>query len=274
MIRVANRLPWWQHSPAGTRAYGGLTAAMYRSQKPSEPWSPCKRVGTPLSHPSASAACPVSPTHVHTEATVVLLPRYSVAVTVLDRTGDTPRALMIKRANEPRKGHWYLPGGKVECGETTAQAAARELYEECRLIACYDGHSGASHDEAGQEVDPTFRSDKGANHGHQATRPAQHYDVALHPRAFTVVDAIIPGDSGGPPRWHYAIAQCFARAQSPDVAERAVAGDDAEELKWLTVDEIRQAEAQQGTGGCADVVELAIRLDDLGFLSVPTTTID
>jgi ADP-ribose pyrophosphatase YjhB (NUDIX family) len=38
--------------------------------------------------------------------------------------------LLCKRAIEPRLGLWTLPGGFMELGETTAQAAIRETLEE------------------------------------------------------------------------------------------------------------------------------------------------
>lgn len=38
--------------------------------------------------------------------------------------------LMVRRANEPSKGLWTLPGGRVEPGEYLAEAAAREVLEE------------------------------------------------------------------------------------------------------------------------------------------------
>ncbi len=40
------------------------------------------------------------------------------------------RILMCRRAIEPRHGYWTLPGGFMENGETTAQAASRETSEE------------------------------------------------------------------------------------------------------------------------------------------------
>lgn len=45
------------------------------------------------------------------------------------------KALMIKRGKEPYLGHWSLPGGLVELGETLKQAATRELLEETGVQA-------------------------------------------------------------------------------------------------------------------------------------------
>jgi ADP-ribose pyrophosphatase YjhB (NUDIX family) len=42
------------------------------------------------------------------------------------------KVLLCKRAIEPRKNFWTLPAGFMENGETTAQGAARETWEEAR----------------------------------------------------------------------------------------------------------------------------------------------
>ena len=41
--------------------------------------------------------------------------------------------LLVKRAFEPAKGGWSLPGGFIELNETVENAAARELKEETML---------------------------------------------------------------------------------------------------------------------------------------------
>jgi len=44
-------------------------------------------------------------------------------------------ALLIKRGKPPRKGDWSIPGGRIETGETEAEAALRELMEETGVRA-------------------------------------------------------------------------------------------------------------------------------------------
>ena len=56
-------------------------------------------------------------------------PVIGVGAVILD--GD--RVLLIKRAHEPLKGQWSLPGGGVELGETLERAVAREVHEETGL---------------------------------------------------------------------------------------------------------------------------------------------
>jgi 8-oxo-dGTP diphosphatase len=43
---------------------------------------------------------------------------------------DSGRLLMIRRGRGPAAGTWSVPGGRVEPGETLAEAVVRELAEE------------------------------------------------------------------------------------------------------------------------------------------------
>ncbi|WP_410605421.1 NUDIX hydrolase [Amycolatopsis sp. lyj-90] len=43
------------------------------------------------------------------------------------------RILLIRRANEPGRGLWSVPGGRVEPGETDEEAVIREMREETGL---------------------------------------------------------------------------------------------------------------------------------------------
>ena len=44
------------------------------------------------------------------------------------------RLLVVQRGNEPGRGLWSVPGGRVERGESLAQACAREVLEETGLV--------------------------------------------------------------------------------------------------------------------------------------------
>jgi ADP-ribose pyrophosphatase YjhB (NUDIX family) len=44
------------------------------------------------------------------------------------------RLLLVRRANDPGRGQWSLPGGRVEPGESDASAVAREIHEETGLL--------------------------------------------------------------------------------------------------------------------------------------------
>jgi len=46
---------------------------------------------------------------------------------------DDGRALVVRRATEPLKGQWSIPGGVLELGETMRSGAAREALEETGL---------------------------------------------------------------------------------------------------------------------------------------------
>jgi NADH pyrophosphatase NudC (nudix superfamily) len=41
--------------------------------------------------------------------------------------------ILMRRGFEPRRGHWSMPGGFVDLGETVEDAAVREVREELDL---------------------------------------------------------------------------------------------------------------------------------------------
>ena len=46
---------------------------------------------------------------------------------------DGDRALIVRRAKEPLKGQWSIPGGMLELGEKLREGLAREIREETSL---------------------------------------------------------------------------------------------------------------------------------------------
>ena len=58
-------------------------------------------------------------------------PRPEVAVGAIVRSGG--EVLLIRRAQEPEVGRWSVPGGRVESGESIAEAVERETFEETGL---------------------------------------------------------------------------------------------------------------------------------------------
>lgn len=44
------------------------------------------------------------------------------------------RVLLVRRGKAPLKGHWTLPGGALEVGETLLEGVVREIREETGLI--------------------------------------------------------------------------------------------------------------------------------------------
>lgn len=57
-------------------------------------------------------------------------PLIGVGGIVIDMHGHI---LLVKRGNEPRKGHWSIPGGLLEVGETLVEGVKREILEETGL---------------------------------------------------------------------------------------------------------------------------------------------
>lgn len=64
------------------------------------------------------------------DAPVYENPVPATAVVVVD---ENERVLLVRRAEEPKKGEWCLPGGFMELSESPEECALRELAEETAL---------------------------------------------------------------------------------------------------------------------------------------------
>lgn len=58
---------------------------------------------------------------------------------VLDEAG---RVLLVRRAHDPDRGRWSVPGGRCETGEPPEAACRREVLEECGLIVRVEREAG------------------------------------------------------------------------------------------------------------------------------------
>ena len=67
-----------------------------------------------------------------------MLPQICVGAVAVDNDS----LLLIRRGRGPGMGEWSLPGGRVESGETLAEAVVRELAEETGIEAVCDQFVG------------------------------------------------------------------------------------------------------------------------------------
>jgi 8-oxo-dGTP diphosphatase len=87
-------------------------------------------------------------------------PSLTVDGIILKGQGDNREILLIKRANEPYKDMWALPGGFVDYGEMTEKAVIREVKEEtgieCRIVSLVSVASDPSRDPRGHTVSAVY----------------------------------------------------------------------------------------------------------------------
>jgi 8-oxo-dGTP diphosphatase len=55
---------------------------------------------------------------------------------------DRDRLLLVRRGQDPEKGRWSVPGGRVEPGETGQDAVVREVFEETGVRVVVTGVAG------------------------------------------------------------------------------------------------------------------------------------
>ena len=66
------------------------------------------------------------------------------------------RVLLAKRAIEPRKNYWDLPGGFIDLNESAEEGALREGIEETGLKLEITNYLGSDHDIYGETKVPTL----------------------------------------------------------------------------------------------------------------------
>lgn len=133
-------------------------------------------------------------------------PRVGVGAIVLHEG----RVLLVKRGRAPGLGLWSVPGGLVDLGESTADAACREVEEETGLKVRVAGLVG-------------------------------------------VLDRVTR-DAEGRVRYHWVLIDYLVVPESIDTL---MAGSDAAEVRWVTVDEV---EGLPITEGLVDMIRRAVAL--------------
>ena len=64
-------------------------------------------------------------------------PAVTVDLVIFTIADNDLKVLLVRRAQEPFKGRWALPGGFIEIDESLEKAAARELQEEAAVTNVY-----------------------------------------------------------------------------------------------------------------------------------------
>lgn len=80
-------------------------------------------------------------------------PAPTVSAVILNNQGDL---LLTKRAREPFKGAWDLPGGFLQAGESLEEGLHRELKEELNIEVSIENFIGGFPDTYGDENEPTI----------------------------------------------------------------------------------------------------------------------
>ncbi len=78
-------------------------------------------------------------------------PLPAAAVLILDFS-NSEEIVLVRRRYPPEAGHWTMPGGGIEAGESALQAAIREAKEETGLEIVVDGQLGTWSTPTGETV--------------------------------------------------------------------------------------------------------------------------
>uniref|UniRef100_A0A7R9U976 Nudix hydrolase domain-containing protein n=1 Tax=Pinguiococcus pyrenoidosus TaxID=172671 RepID=A0A7R9U976_9STRA len=89
--------------------------------------------------------------------------------------------------------------------------------------------------------------------------------LTLHPWPITTTDAIYRDDEGGY-AFHYCIAQVYASVL-PEAVDSVVAGDDALEVRWFTLEEVQALQDDDIAGNVLSVVRISQQLKEANIIS-------
>lgn len=113
------------------------------------------------------------------------------SVDLLVRTDDG--VLLARRQNEPAKGEWFVPGGRVQKGETLHEAVQRVAREELGVNVVVEQEIGA-YDHLYAESDvPDSGGKHYVAHGYVVTPESEVFELdAQHDRARVFAEDDLP----------------------------------------------------------------------------------
>jgi 8-oxo-dGTP diphosphatase len=151
-----------------------------------------------------------------------------------------PLWLLIQRGREPNKGQWSFPGGKIHLGESTLEAAKRELREETGIEEESSSTSSSLHKD--------YKLRWCTNGPFACTDSIHHPNYNGHKTSNDNKD-----NASNSIAYHYVISQCFAEltptssAATNTLPPTVTASDDAINAKWWNMEEIQLASSSTTT---------------------------
>jgi ADP-ribose pyrophosphatase YjhB (NUDIX family) len=188
-------------------ALSTVTSA-FRTLSTSSQRSLTHRPGARVTRMASSSSTSAQPV---TKSPPVLVPRGAVSIVTRCTVHEVPYYLLIQRRNPPNQGQWTFPGGKIEFGEATLDAARREWAEE---IVWNDDTDNAS-----------------------LTTIPESPPLQWHDSAFCTSDSFEA-------HYHFLIAQCFANAGAFAHLPVVRPADDAKDARWFSLIDIDEACSQ------------------------------
>ena len=230
------------------------------------PCTSCTACATPMKHLTAALASQAIgrgrmtcvTRSLSSNASTVPYPRAAVAVTVQSTTakgsagteegGTSHYYLLVQRSNPPDQGKWSLPGGKIQVGEPTLEAAQRELQEETGLVHCqWYPFPFLTTDAISYKEDHTNTALSSTTTPATATTAGEAHDK----------EEVV--------QFHYLIAQCFALAS--DGLPPTTPSDDALDAQWFTLSQMKDMRNEKKLSEfVVPVVERAETLSSKGLL--------